>query len=59
MMKKNFTEVMLADTRPGIAQAVNAIFEHFGGGGTLLRSSKDVYIKVNGVGMRLGIAWGF
>jgi uncharacterized protein (DUF362 family) len=30
---------------------VNAIFEHFGGGGTLLRSSKDVYIKVNAVGL--------
>jgi len=50
MMKRNPTEVMLADTRPGIAQAVNAIFEHFGGGGKLLRSSRDVYIKVNGVG---------
>ena len=42
---------MLADTRSGIAQAVNAIFEHFGGGGTLLRSSKDVYIKVTAVGL--------
>jgi uncharacterized protein (DUF362 family) len=51
MVKKNSTEVMLADTRSGIAQAVNAIFEHFGGGGTLLRSSKDVYIKVNAVGL--------
>jgi uncharacterized protein (DUF362 family) len=44
------TEVMLADTRPGIAAAVRAIFEHFGGGARLLRSSRDVYIKVNGVG---------
>ena len=51
MVKRNSTEVMLADTLPGIAQAVNAIFEHFGGGGTLLRSSKDVYIKVNAVGL--------
>jgi uncharacterized protein (DUF362 family) len=51
MMKRNSTEVMLADTRPGIAQAVNAIFEHFGGGGKLLRSSRDVYIKVNAVGL--------
>lgn len=50
MVKRNSTEVMLADTLPGVAQAVNAIFEHFGEGGTLLRSSKDVYIKVNGVG---------
>ena len=51
MEKRNSTEVMLADTRPGIAQAVSAIFEHFGGGGKLLRSSKDVYIKVNAVGL--------
>jgi uncharacterized protein (DUF362 family) len=51
MVKRNSTEVMLADTLPGIAQAVNAIFEHFGGGGTFLRSSKDVYIKVNAVGL--------
>jgi uncharacterized protein (DUF362 family) len=50
MVKRNSTEVMLADTRPGIAQAVNVIFEHFGGGGKLLLSSRDVYIKVNGVG---------
>ena len=50
-MKRNSTEVMLADTRPGIAQAVNAIFEHFGGGEKLLRSSRDVYIKVNAVGL--------
>ena len=51
MVKRNSTEVMLADTRPGIAQAVKAIFEHFGGGESLLRSSKDVYIKVNAVGL--------
>jgi len=51
MMKRNSTEVMLADTRPGIVQAVNAIFEHFGGGGGMLRSSRDVYIKVNAVGL--------
>ena len=51
MEKRNSTEVMLADTSPGIAQAVSAIFEHFGGGGKFLRSSKDVYIKVNAVGL--------
>ena len=44
------TEVIFADTKPGIAPAVNEVFEHFGGGGKLLRSSRDVYIKVNGVG---------
>lgn len=43
-------EVMLADTKPGIKQAVREVFDHFGGGGKLLRSSRDVYIKVNGVG---------
>ena len=51
MEKRNSTEVMLADTRPGIAQAVDAVFEHFGGGGKFLRSSRDVYIKVNAVGL--------
>lgn len=50
-MKRNSTEVMLADTRLGIATAVNAVFEHFGGGEKLLRSSRDVYIKVNAVGL--------
>lgn len=49
-MKKTGTEVMLADTKLGIAPAVRAVFEHFGGGGNLLRSSRNVYIKVNGVG---------
>jgi uncharacterized protein (DUF362 family) len=43
-------EVILADTRRGIAKAVREVFEHFGGGGKLLRSSRDVYIKVNAVG---------
>ena len=37
MKKKNSTEVILTDTRPGIAEAVNAVFEHFGGGGEILR----------------------
>lgn len=43
-------EVILSDTKGGIATAVREVFEHFGGGGKLLRSSRDVYIKVNGVG---------
>lgn len=43
-------EVFLSDTRLGIAPAVSEVFEHFGGGGKLLRSSRDVYIKVNAVG---------
>ena len=49
-MEKTESDVMLADTKPGIAQAVRAVFEHFGGGRQLLRPSRDVYIKVNGVG---------
>ncbi len=44
------TEVLLADTKGGIAAAVREVFAHFGGGETLLRQSRDVYIKVNGVG---------
>ncbi len=50
-MKRNSTEVILADTRLGIAPAVSTVFEHFGGGGKLLCSSRDVYIKVNAVGL--------
>lgn len=49
------TSVMLSDTRPGIASALREIFEHFGGGRTLLRSSRDVYIKVNGVGAEANV----
>jgi uncharacterized protein (DUF362 family) len=44
------TDIILADTKPGIASAVREVFDHFGGGGKLLRSSHDVYIKVNAVG---------
>jgi len=44
-------QVVLADTKPGIAGAVSRIFEHFGGGTKMLRSSRDVYIKVNAVGL--------
>lgn len=51
MAKRNSTEVIISDTKPGIAQAVKAVFDHFGGGASLLRSSRDVYIKVNAVGL--------
>ncbi len=43
-------EVFVADTKGGIAAAVSEVFDYFGGGEKLLRSSRDVYIKVNGVG---------
>ena len=48
--EKARAEVILADTKPGIAPAVSEVFEYLGGGGELLRSSRDVYIKFNGVG---------
>jgi uncharacterized protein (DUF362 family) len=44
------TEVVLADTKQSVAAAVAGVFEHFGGGAALLRSSRDVYLKVNAVG---------
>ena len=47
MKKQN--HVMFADTQKGIKQAVDDICEHFGGGRLLLKSTRDVYIKVNGV----------
>ncbi len=54
-MGKTKAEVVLADTKGGIAAAVREVFEHFGGGGNLLRSSRDVYIKVNGVGCEANV----
>ncbi len=44
------TDVILADTAGGIAGAVSEVFGHFGGGEKYLGPSRDVYIKVNGVG---------
>lgn len=49
-MEKARTQVALVDTKPGIGPAINEVFGHFGGGEKMLRSSRDVYIKVNGVG---------
>jgi len=43
------TDVVFSDTRQGIARAVEEVFSHFGGVGALLKSSGDVYLKVNGV----------
>ena len=54
-MKRNSAEVILVDTRLGIEQGVNTVFEHFGGGGKLLRSGRDVYIKVNAVGLEKNV----
>ncbi len=54
-MGKTKAEVILADTKDGIAAAVSEAFAHFGGGGHLLRPSRDVYIKVNGVGCEANV----
>ena len=50
-MKQN-NEVIFSDTTNGIALAVEEIFEHYGGVGALLKPSKDVYLKVNGVDLK-------
>ncbi len=41
--------VVFADTTQGLGKAVKEIFEPFGGAKSLLKKSKDVYIKVNAV----------
>ena len=46
------TEVMFSDTTKGIAACVAEIFEHFGGLEAMLKSSRDVYLKVNAVDSR-------
>ena len=43
------TQIMFSDTRSGITRAVEEIFDHFGGAKALLKSSGDVYLKVNAV----------
>ena len=47
MEKEN--HVIFSDTDNGIDLSVKEIFDYFGGVRALLKSSKDVYIKVNGV----------
>ncbi|MBN2282262.1 MAG: DUF362 domain-containing protein [Deltaproteobacteria bacterium] len=46
------SEVVFSDTGQGIEVAVRDIFEHFGGGASLLKSSGDVYLKVNTVDLK-------
>ena len=50
-MEKNY-DVIISDTGKGIAQAVKEVFTHFGGGRDMLKSSQDVYLKVNGVDLK-------
>lgn len=49
---KQQNEIIFSDTTAGIAPAVKEIFDHYGGVRSLLKSSKDVYIKVNGVDLK-------
>ncbi|MFO8111389.1 MAG: DUF362 domain-containing protein [Desulfosalsimonadaceae bacterium] len=54
-MDNDRSEVILADAKGGIAGGVGEVFRHFGGGEQLLRASRDVYIKVNGVGCEANV----
>ncbi len=43
------TRVMFQDARGGIGAAVQKLFEPFGGGKKLLKSSGNVFLKINGI----------
>ncbi|MCJ7649052.1 MAG: DUF362 domain-containing protein, partial [Candidatus Lokiarchaeota archaeon] len=43
------TEVIISDTKSGIESAVNNIFKSLEKSGPILKDSKEVYIKVNGI----------
>jgi len=43
------TEVFISDTKMGVSKAVNEIFSNLMKTGPILKSSKEVYIKVNGI----------
>ncbi|HQG30943.1 MAG TPA: DUF362 domain-containing protein [Deltaproteobacteria bacterium] len=43
------TKVRFEDTGQGLDAAVTAMFEAFGGGKAMLKPSRDVFIKVNGI----------
>ena len=43
------TEVFISDTNMGVSKAVNEIFSNLMRTGPILKSSKEVYIKVNGI----------
>ena len=42
-------QVRFEDTSGGLDAAVASMFEAFGGGRGLLKSSRDVFLKVNGI----------
>lgn len=43
------TDVFIVDTKQGIQSAVEEVFSHLKKTGPILKSSKEVYIKVNGI----------
>ena len=43
------TNVFIADTRKGVKMAVEKIFSNLEKDGLEIKSSKDIYIKVNGI----------
>ena len=43
------TEVIIVDTKIGVSKAVNEIFSNLMKTGPILKSSKEIYIKVNGI----------
>ncbi|NVM37389.1 MAG: DUF362 domain-containing protein [Candidatus Lokiarchaeota archaeon] len=43
------TDVFIIDTNQGLDSAINEIFSHIEKSGPILKSSKEVYIKVNGI----------
>jgi len=43
------TDVFIVDTKQGIQSAVEEVFSHLKKSGAILKSSKEVYIKVNGI----------
>jgi len=51
--KKKSTQVLFADTLPGVNSAVHQVFDHFGGAKKLLKKSGDVYLKVNAIDLKM------
>ena len=43
------TDVFIVDTKQGVQSAVEEVFSHLKKTGPILKSSKEVYIKVNGI----------
>ena len=43
------TDVYIVDTKQGIQSAVDELFSHLEKSGPILKSSKEVYVKVNGI----------